>query len=91
MLKYLIQYQELMKQDTEWHQTGKCKCRLDASMCHNKWLNDDKGRCECKELIGKGVCDKDLFEILVIASMNVINHVMLVNIWIIKTVSAKKN
>ena len=37
MLKYLIQCQELMKQDTEWHQTGKCKCRLDASMCHNKW------------------------------------------------------
>ena len=22
MLKYLIQCQELMKQDTEWHQTG---------------------------------------------------------------------
>ena len=28
------------------------KCRLDASVCNNKqrW-NDDKCRCECKELI----------------------------------------
>ena len=44
---------------TEWHETCKCKCRLDASVCNNKqrW-NDDKCRCECKELIDKGVCDK---------------------------------
>ena len=37
----------------------KCKCRLDASVCNNKqrW-NDDKCRCESKELIDKGVCDK---------------------------------
>ena len=43
----------------EWHETCKCKCRLDASVCNNKqrW-NDDKCRCECKELIDKGVCDK---------------------------------
>ena len=43
----------------EWHETWKCKCRLDASVCNNKqrW-NDDKCRCECKELIDKGVCDK---------------------------------
>ena len=43
----------------EWHETCKCKCRLDASICNNKqrW-NDDKWRCECKELIHKGVCDK---------------------------------
>ena len=41
------------------HETCKCKCRLDASVCSNKqrW-NDDKCRCECKELIDKGVCDK---------------------------------
>ena len=33
---------------TEWHETCKCKCRLDASVCNNKqrW-NDDKCRCEC--------------------------------------------
>ena len=43
----------------KWHETCKCKCRLDASVCNNKqrW-NDDKCRCECKELIDKGVCDK---------------------------------
>ena len=43
----------------EWHETCKCKCRLDASVCNNKqrW-NDDKCRCECKELIDKGVCNK---------------------------------
>ena len=44
---------------TEWHETCKCKCRLDTSVCNNKqrW-NEDKCRCECKELIGKGVYDK---------------------------------
>ena len=43
----------------EWHETCKCKCRLDASVCNNKqhW-NDDKYKCECKELIDKSVCDK---------------------------------
>ena len=43
----------------KWHETCKCKCRLDASLCNNKqhW-NDDISRCECKELIDKGVCDK---------------------------------
>ena len=43
----------------EWHETCKCKYRLNASVCKNKqrW-NDDKCWCECKELINKGVCDK---------------------------------
>ena len=43
----------------EWHETCKCKCRLDASVCNNKqrW-NKDKSKCECKELIDKGICDK---------------------------------
>ena len=33
----------------EWHETCKCKCRLDASVCNNKqsW-NDDKCRCETR-------------------------------------------
>ena len=41
------------------HETCKCKCRLDASVCDIKqrW-NDDKCLCECKELIDKGVCDE---------------------------------
>ena len=34
----------------EWHETCKCKCRLDASVCNNEQ--------RCKELIGKGICDK---------------------------------
>ena len=43
----------------EWHETCKCKCRLNASACNNKqrW-NKDKSRCECEELIDKGICDK---------------------------------
>ena len=43
----------------KWHETCKCKCRLDASVCNNKqrW-NEDKCRCECKELIDKGICGK---------------------------------
>ena len=41
------------------HKTCKCKCRLDAIVCNNKqrWKKE-KCRCECKELIDKGVCDK---------------------------------
>ena len=44
----------------KWHETCKCKCRLDASVCCNKqrW-NNDKCRCDCKELIDKGVYDKE--------------------------------
>ena len=42
----------------KWHETCKCICRLDASFCNNKqrW-NNDKYRCEFKELIDKGTCD----------------------------------
>ena len=45
---------------TEWHETCKCKGRLDGSVCNNKpcW-NDDKCRRECKKLIDQGVCDKE--------------------------------
>ena len=43
----------------EWHETYKYECRLDAIVCNNKqrW-NKNKCRCECKELIDKGICDK---------------------------------
>ena len=46
----------------KWHETCKCKCRLDASVCNNKqnW-NDDKCRCECKDLIDKGVYHAGFF------------------------------
>ena len=42
-----------------WYETCKCKCRLNASVCNSKqrW-NEDKCRCECKELIDNGKCDK---------------------------------
>ena len=37
------------------HESWKCKCRLDASICNTKqrW-NEDTYRCEFKELIDKG-------------------------------------
>ena len=40
----------------------KFRYRLDASVFNNKqrWI-DDKCRCECKERIDKGVCDKGYF------------------------------
>ena len=35
-----------------------CKCRLGVSVCNNKQLrNNDKYRCECKELTDKGRFD----------------------------------
>ena len=46
------------KRHIKWHEICKCICRLDI-ICNSKqrW-NKDKCRCECKELIDKGVCDK---------------------------------
>ena len=43
----------------EWHKTCKYKCRLDPNICNNtqRW-NEDKSKCECKELIDKRICDK---------------------------------
>ena len=45
----------------KWHETYKCTCRLAKIICNSKqrW-NEDKCRCECKELIDKGVCDKGI-------------------------------
>ena len=44
-----------------WHETCARKCRSDASACNNKqsW-NNNKCRCECKELIDKVRCDDGL-------------------------------
>ena len=41
----------------KWHETCKYKCRLDTSVCNSKqhW-NKYNCRCECKELIDKGIC-----------------------------------
>ena len=80
-----------MKKDIKWHETYKCECRLDASVCNNKqrW-NDDKCRCECKVLIDKVHALKDMLGVPVTVSVNVINHAMLVSIWVMKTVSVEK-
>ena len=47
----------------KWHETCKCKCRLDASACNNKqrW-NEDKCMCKYEELIDKGICDKGFIQ-----------------------------
>ena len=44
----------------EWHETYKCKCRLDLSVCNNKQRsNEDKCRCKCREELGdKERCNK---------------------------------
>ena len=39
----------------EWHETCKCNCRLDVRVCNKQRWNEDKCRCECKELIDKGI------------------------------------
>ena len=47
------------KRFIEWHETCKYKRRLDAIVCNTeqRW-NENKCRCEWKELIDKGACDK---------------------------------
>ena len=58
MLKYLISRTNETRY-IKWHETCKWKFRLDASVCNSKqrW-NEGKCRCECKQLIVKGICDK---------------------------------
>ena len=64
LLKHNCQTIQLMPRTNEtrhikWHETCKCKWRLNTSVCDNKQrCNNDKCRCECKELIGNGRCDK---------------------------------
>ena len=44
----------------KWHETCKCKSRLDTSVCNNKQRrNNNKCWYECKELIDKRACDKE--------------------------------
>ena len=48
-----------MKQEIfEWHETCKCKYRLDASVNNKQRWKNNKCRCECKELTDKGIYDK---------------------------------
>ena len=65
----------------KWHETCKCKCRLNASVCNNK---DNKIKINAglnaMNWLTKEYKMKYLFEILVIVIVTVINQVMLENI-----------
>ena len=57
----------------EWHKMRKCECKFGANICNNKqrW-NNDKCRCEFKELIDKGVCDNStLYIVLMIVALTI--------------------
>ena len=44
------------------HMSCKCKCKFDGIKCNlNQWWNNDKCRCECKNIIYV----KNMFQILV--------------------------
>ena len=77
MSKYSMQYQELMKQQR----------RLDAIVCNNNHvavqINADVNE---NNLLKKEYVIKDLFGILVILIVNVINYALLENIQIKKGV-----
>ena len=60
----------------KWHELCRCKCRLDAIVCNNKQCsNNDKFRCEFKELIDKDVswnpsnCECDVISHVILASI----------------------
>ena len=63
----------------KWHETCKCKCRLDESVWGNKqrWNVVD---VNVKNWLTKEYVITDLFRILTIVNANVINYVMLENI-----------
>ena len=68
------------------------KCRLDASVCNNNNVGMmTNAGVIAKNLFTKVYLMRDLFGILVIASVNVINHVILVSVWTMKTESVGKN
>ena len=64
----LISWKNKTKQ-IKWHESCRCKCRLDPIICNNKqrW-NKDKCICEC--LVNKNVII-NLFGILVIANVSI--------------------
>ena len=64
--------------DTSWHETCTCRCRLHASVCNNKqrWNVD----VHAKNWLTQVYVIKDLFEVLVIVNVSVLDQVMLENI-----------
>ena len=89
MLRYLIKCKELMKQDTQngmkyvranVDETAVLAIINNAGMMINAHVN-------ANNYLIKVYVKKDLLGILVIVSVNVINHVMSISIQTIKTVS----
>ena len=75
----------------KWHETCKCECRLDAIFCNNNNVGIKiNANASVKNKFIKVYVIKILFGILVIVNVNVINHVILVSIQIIKIVNVKK-
>ena len=72
--------------------TFKYVCSLNEIICNDKqrW-NKDKCRCECKELIDKGVCDKGFIWNPSNCECECNKSLILVNIWIIQIVSVRKS
>ena len=64
----------------EWHDTCKCKCRLDANVCNNNVGMMKNVDVNVKNWLTKEDMIKDLFGILVILMVKVINQVVLENI-----------
>ena len=69
------------KRHIEWNETCKCICRLDARVCNNKrrWNNENVD-VNANNWLTKEYMIQDLFGILVIVNVNVINYMMLENI-----------
>ena len=65
----------------EGHETYKCKCRLDASVCNKSKVGMNiNADVNTNNLLTKEYVIKDLFGIQLIVNINVINHVILENI-----------
>ena len=60
MSKYLIYCRELMKQGTKngLNLVNVTVDQMQVSLNSKQRWNNDKCRCECKEVIGKGISDK---------------------------------
>ena len=64
----------------EWHEMRKCRCRMQVFVIISKGGMKINADVNAKNSLIKVYVIKDLFGILVIVSVNEINHVMLVSI-----------
>ena len=57
-----------------WHESCKCTCKLNSSVCNNKQIwNSDTCRCDCNEDFAGIIVLKDTHGIQVLANVNVIH------------------